>query len=346
MSRETKQFLNENTLIGFTEKRRQDKNHYGTDGHAWHWDGVTQNHYEGPIPFEDAQAFFRRWHPVIGQFTATALTEDGVLTAVDSERIAILRSDTGEILGRPSTAYGLHPYEETVLNKVTQIVDDDLGIASCIYLRNGAQAAIQLEMPESVTGPGEFVFRPFLTATSSYDSTLPSEYGKGLEAWVCDNTLSIARSNFQAKTRIKHTRHSLARVKVLDLREALGIVHDIADDFTTELDALLSEHVTNDRFGRWVDEFSGYNAVADQPEGRGKTLARNKQDALWDLWMKDDRVEPWKNTALGVLQAGNTWAHHIQTVKGASREERNMSRRLTGDFDKVDTQILATLAAV
>lgn len=49
MSRETLNWLNTNTLIGFTDKL----------GHAWHWraqeqDG-TSNHYPGPIPVTDVQ---------------------------------------------------------------------------------------------------------------------------------------------------------------------------------------------------------------------------------------------------------------------------------------------------
>lgn len=340
MSRETLEWLNTETLIGFTERR----------GKAWHFRADLQtgngNHYEQAIPLEDARAFINRWRVVQGTLTASAITEDGVLTGDVPRLQALMRSDTGAVLGTPTTTYGLHQFEETVLNKVVDIVDDDLGIASVVFLQGGAQCAVQLEMPESITGPGDFVFRPFITASGSHNSTLPTSYGTGEVAVVCDNTLHAARSSFDKEVRIKHTRHSLERVNLLDLRTALGIVHGIADDFSKELDELLNEQVSNDRFGKWADQFAGTAAIDAMPEGRGKTLALNKRDALWDLWQKDERVTPWKNTALGVLQAGNTWAHHIQTVKGVSRDERNMSRRLTGEFDKLDAQILATLAAV
>ncbi len=55
MSRETLQWLNTNTLIGFTGKR----------GHAWHWRAQEQhgtfNHYPGPIPIADVQHRLFAW---------------------------------------------------------------------------------------------------------------------------------------------------------------------------------------------------------------------------------------------------------------------------------------------
>lgn len=57
-------------------------------------------------------------------------------------------------------------------------------------------------------------------------------------------------------------------------------------------------------------------------------------------------MEPWRNTAYGVVQAVNTHAHHIQTVRGASRDERNMDRAVFGDFDRLDASTLETLTAV
>ena len=58
------------------------------------------------------------------------------------------------------------------------------------------------------------------------------------------------------------------------------------------------------------------------------------------------RVAPWANTAFGVLQAVNTHAHHIQTVKGAGRAERNMTKMVTGEFEKLDAATLDQLNLV
>jgi len=62
---------------------------------------------------------------------------------------------------------------------------------------------------------------------------------------------------------------------------------------------------------------------------------------LTELHTEDPRVASWAGTAHGVLQAVNTYEHHLSTVRGASRAERNMLRTATGDFGKLDRSTLA-----
>ena len=75
-------------------------------------------------------------------------------------------------------------------------------------------------------------------------------------------------------------------------------------------------------------------------------MAENKQSSLTKLWTSDERVSPWRGTAWGVVQAVNTYEHHIATVKGGPRPERIMARAISGDFDKKDSQALALLGKV
>ena len=80
--------------------------------------------------------------------------------------------------------------------------------------------------------------------------------------------------------------------------------------------------------------------------GRSLTMADHKRDALDRLYRHDERVAPWAGTALGVLQAVNTYEHHEGTVRGAPRAERNMLRAVTGDFGTLDRTTLSTLNTV
>ena len=66
-------------------------------------------------------------------------------------------------------------------------------------------------------------------------------------------------------------------------------------------------------------------------------------DALNRLYRHDTRVAPWAGTAHGVLQAVNTYEHHENTVRGATRAERNMLRTVTGDFSALDRATWTTL---
>lgn len=75
-------------------------------------------------------------------------------------------------------------------------------------------------------------------------------------------------------------------------------------------------------------------------------MSERKAGELNALWNADDRVAPWKNSAFGVLQAVNTHAHHIQTVRGAERVERNFERVITGGVERLDQATLDLLAQV
>ena len=66
-------------------------------------------------------------------------------------------------------------------------------------------------------------------------------------------------------------------------------------------------------------------------------MADRKRETLAALYREDGRVSPWTGTAHAVLQAVNTYEHHVRPVRGCSRAERNMLRTVTGDFAAIDT---------
>ena len=61
MSRETAQWLNTYTLVGFTDQR----------GHAWHYrmdlQGVETNHYSAAIPVDDVLRRLFNWRANSGR---------------------------------------------------------------------------------------------------------------------------------------------------------------------------------------------------------------------------------------------------------------------------------------
>jgi len=46
-----------------------------------------------------------------------------------------------------------------------------------------------------------------------------------------------------------------------------------------------------------------------------------------------------------VLQAVNTYEHHLSPVRGTARAERNMLRTINGDFADLDQRALGLLQA-
>lgn len=327
MSKETAEWLNTQTLIGFTEKR----------GNAWHYQEALQgdepNHYTGAIPVEDVERRLFNWEAIS---EPVYVNRDGEFVAVPN-RQAISANDDKSVLGIFADGYRPHQYKPWLLDNVASILDSELAIGSAGLLRERAQAWVSVEVPENIVTPEGVAFRPNLIAATSLDGSLATTYKEAATIVVCDNTLRAGLNEGGSVFRVKHSSNSLGRIT--DAREALGIVYSTADAFSAEVARLCATEVDDKVWNKLL------NIIVPIPEdeGRGRTLALNKQDELFALYRSDDRVAPWAGTAFGVLQAVNTYAHHIKGVRGSSRVQRNREAALTGSIAKEDARVLAEL---
>ncbi len=329
MSKETREWLSNNVLIGFTEKR----------GNAWHYMEGDDNHYVGPVPVEDVQRRLFHWHPEehplhveVGK--AEYLHVPG--------RKAIVRSDTQHVLGVFKEGYHPHPYSEWLVSNVANALGE-LHIGSAGLLKGGAVAWVQAEMPENVTTVDGVEFRPFFNAFSSLDGTFASTYKTGVTNVVCDNTMRAAQNEAGPQVKIKSTKNSAFRAQ--EVRDALGIVHAIADDFAAQVHMLCSTDFTDRQFEKLVDGLSPM-PDADTASKRAITMAETRRDKFWSMWRHDPRVSPWNGTAWGAWQAFNTYATHEATAKGGNRVERNMLRSISGQTDDADAKVLGRIESL
>lgn len=336
MSKETLAWLNTNVLVGFTDKR----------GRAWHYrasgQGTEPNHYPGPIPVDDVLRRLFYWDAVKGTATATFVTDDGVTTVEDTKRFPVGRVNPGEVFGYFAEGYEIHQYRDWLVTNIANILDSDreLGIGSAGLLKNGAQAWVQVEVPDNIRTPEGVEFRPALIACTSLDGSLSTTYKRTVTAVICDNTLAAGLGEHGQQFKVKHSRYS--KFRITEAREALAVIHTAADDFAAEVTALCDTTVTDRTWSAFLD---AHKPLPEQP-GRARTLAERQREALTRLWNTDERVAPWRNTAYGVLAAVNTYTHHESTVRGTSRPERNITRAITGGIDALDHDTLATLSTV
>jgi phage/plasmid-like protein (TIGR03299 family) len=347
MSRETLQHLNTVVLVGNTDQR----------GHAWHYRADLQadepNHYPGPIPIEDVRRRLFDWL-AIPRRVAVELPADPTTAThfdaggqpqrwvVQAERQAITRSDTDHVMGLFSDGYMPHQYQQWLLNTVAAILDDGLSISSAGLLREGAVAWVEVSMPETIQSRQGFPFRPNLLACTSFDGSLATTFKRTVTATVCDNTMSLALAERGERYRVKHSRHSQLRLG--EARDALNIVYRLAEDFQTELDALTATTVSDAQWRTFLVSLTAAEPGAVVTD-RQLAAADRKRASLDRLWRDDDRVTPWKNTALGVVQAVNTWTHHEAKVIG-DRAQRNMLKTITDDFDVLNRDTLTRLDQV
>ncbi|MDT5017102.1 MAG: hypothetical protein QOD39_3262 [Mycobacterium sp.] len=340
MSKETLDWLNSQTLIGFTEKR----------GTAWHYraehQGSETNHYPLAIPVGDILRRLFHWEATSAPLYVVKETRpfEGVVHSDYVEvpgRQAIVRSDTRDVLGIFGSGYEPHQYRTWLLSHVGNLLDDTLGIGSAGLLRAGAQGWVSVEVPETIATRAGVDFRPNLVACTSFDGSLATTYKRVVQIVVCDNTLSAGLSEAGQVFRVKHTRNSSLRIT--DARAALSIVHTMADEFSAEVERLTSWEVSARQFDGLLDMLV---SVPTAP-GRSRTLAEQKRDRIRSLYNSDPRSAPWAGTAFGVLQAYNTYDTHYSTVRNVKhRAERNMARALTGDQASADAGVLEVLRLI
>jgi phage/plasmid-like protein (TIGR03299 family) len=345
MSRETSQWLNNNVLVGFTEQR----------GHAWHYkaseQGEEPNHYTKAIPVEDVRRRLFNWQAQEANvYVKVPLKQDDGNFFGDKEafkivddRKAILRSDNNEILGMFKDSYQIHQYDEWLLNTVANIIDDsNLQIGSAGLLKGGGVAWVSVEMPETIKTKEGFPIRPHLLATTSHNGTLASTFKRVVTAVVCDNTLAGALGEQGSEFKTRHSKYSDSRIQ--SIRDAIGIVHSMADDVIAQIERLSSITVSQAEWDAIVDRLVPVGMEGDaRPQAISR--AQNKQEAIRHMYKYDERCAPWQGTALGALNTFNTFYHHA-TGKDESRVERNALNALNGKTDEFDRQVLEVIKDV
>jgi phage/plasmid-like protein (TIGR03299 family) len=329
MSLESAEWLNNQTLIGFTDLR----------GYAWHYaialQGDEPNHYPGEIPVEDVRRRLFDWK---AESRELYIPTQAGFTAVP-DRQAIVRSDTEDVLGVFKSGYAPHQYDEWLVRNVETILDDTLKIGSAGVLRNGAQAWVSVELAENRNVQG-VEFRPQLIAATSFDGSLATTYKRSAQIVVCDNTLAAGLAGDGERYRLKHTRYSGGKIRAA--REALKIVFDTADAVGAEITRLLEVDVPRKAFADIVDILI---PITDS-HGKALTMAENKRGEVNRLYRHDDRVAPWAGTGWGVLMAFNTFQHHGQSVRGASRVQRNKANALGSTIAESDNAVIAAMERV
>ena len=263
---------------------------------------------------------------------------DRVFTADDKHK-AIVRSDTGQVLGIVSKNYTIHSYNTWLLDNVASLLGLASGIGSAGLLEGGARAWVQVEVPETITTPQGVSFRPFLTAATSLDGSMATTYHTGAQVVVCDNTLRAAlREKDAATLRIRHSSRSELRVE--DARQALDLLEATKESFEADVRAQCEIKVTDEiwrEFLRAHFPLKNEAAYARHPQF-------DRRRALNELWKSDERVAPWRGTAYGVVAAVNTYEHHIATGSSdRSRAERNAHRAINRRFDEIDARSRKTL---
>jgi phage/plasmid-like protein (TIGR03299 family) len=326
MSQETRRWLAENVLVGYTDKR----------GRAWHWRAGDTNHYSGPVPVEDVEARLFSWTADESELyvpTATGYTQV-------PGRKAIVRSDTGTVLGVFKDSYTPHQPTQWLIDNVATMLDSDLGIGSAGLLRGGAQAFVSVEVPDTLVTSAGVEYRPNLLAVTSFDGSLATTYKRCVTNVVCDNTMYAGLAERGQVFKVKHSSKSLTRVG--EARRALDIMYAMTDEFSAEVERLTNITVSDAQFVKIIEAEWPQPPADASP--RSQTIWCNRRSDLTRLWHYDERVSPWHGTAWGVIQAFNTFHTH-EEAKSGNLVERAYVRAIGGQTEQTDRRLASLFVA-
>ena len=348
MGNETSAWYNTQILVGNTKHR----------GNAWHYrkedQGTESNHYEEAIPVEDIRRRLFNYEAIscpvfyqvpCGMDEATGMDEAGkpfkMIQATD--RQAIVHGRDENLFNIFKGSFQPHQLDEWLIGGLQNLVDDsELGFGSAGLLQEGGVAFVTIEMPESVEVVDGFEVRSHILATTSFNGKYATTF-KAVDTFVvCDNTHSSALSEVGQEYKLRHTKYST--MKMQNARDALGIIHRGIDASTAEITALSNWEVSSTEFSRVMDIMCPVPKLDDSTQ-TAVTRAENKRASIMGLYKHDARVSPWAGSALGVLQAFNTWEHHVNG-SSKNRAERNMLNVMSGKTEKSDNKVLETLRLV
>jgi phage/plasmid-like protein (TIGR03299 family) len=322
-------------LVGFTSKNRYRA--------AWAWSGVSGT-YTDDIPVDDIRDELFYWKALEGRVSALVMNEDGsVERYADPTRMAVIRPDTRKVLGiHGFGSYRIHQFPVWLLDNIVPVLGGKLGlgIGLAVALKDGAVAAVSIEMPESIVTPEGIEFRPHLMATTSHDASLSTTYHRGVTVFGHPMAAGIAkRVEGQRVFKIRHTKNSISRLS--DATEAALVIEDIVADFQEEVTELVLTSVSNIQ----RDDFLEKLYPTPEEDGRAKTIAIDRQANIRRLLNDDDRLQPWRYTAWGVLLAVNIANHELGIVRG-DRDERNLTKMVYGSYIAEDQEALKKLQEV
>jgi phage/plasmid-like protein (TIGR03299 family) len=294
--------------------------------------------FTGPVPEAEVRKMIG-FEVAEGTLESTIITPQGVTHLTDETRKVMVRVETGKMFGVFGTkSYQRHGYNPWLTDELKRMTGHDgLGIASAGLMNDGGKAWVQVRTPQTCYVEG-VEFYPFVTAGTSIDGTLATTYQTGAYLAICGNVLSSAADK---RVKIRHSSKSMTSPKRAQVADVLGLLHQVEEAFTAQVQAEVRVKVSDKVYAAFVESLTA-------PKGdsvRTVLKAERAREELMGLW-NDERVAQWKGTAFGVVQAVNTYNHHVRDVRNVSRDERNTLAMVKGERHKEDAATLVRLQGI
>lgn len=227
------------------------------------------------------------------------------------------RSSDGQILGTVGDRYT--PIQNHELFEFTDhLAEYGARYESAGSLRDGKNVftTMVVERPLVVEGDTHI---PYLVMASSHDGSMATRALLSPVRVVCMNTLRLAIAKSNRSFTIRHTTNYKQSMDIA--RKTLGLSFEYLDGFEAEVQAMMSQSVTDSEFDALLDAVWKLDT---ETELKGKT-SRNakKRDEVKAILLHDPAVKDYRGTAWGALNAFNTWEQWVAPVRKTKNTSDN-----------------------
>lgn len=238
--------------------------------------------------------------------------------AMESHK-AIVRSDTGHVLGVPSGSYSI--IDHGTMGEIVEAlldVDDAVKFETAGSVREGAQVWALAYIDEPFTIPGDdSESLPFLALLNSHDGSAACKVVATSVRVVCWNTFQMASADGDRSGRqfvFRHTGDVKARID--EAKEALAGVRGESQRYAEFAAQLANVRVDDAIVSMFLHDF-----IADPSEhgeivsDRVKANVAKARATFMGLYDESPTTAAIKGTAYGLLQTSTEYLDHVRSFR-------------------------------
>jgi phage/plasmid-like protein (TIGR03299 family) len=246
----------------------------------------------------------------------------------DENRCAVVRQDTGQILGHHSDSYG------TLQNSVLRDLGNALKSVGDVYAKSaGGLFGDKVTWLLCKLGEDRYFadsderLQSYLALSTSHDGSLSLTARTTSVRIECMNTFDMHMQGTSAIVTLRHT--SKVEDRIAQATKVIETAYDHQNALDDQIRELLDTEYSRTQYHNvLVPKIAG-----DKPEtdGRALTLWEGRKDGLLASYERPDQANI-AGTAWGAVMAVNSWELWGQQVRGSTRLESQAKRALTGKF--------------
>lgn len=248
--------------------------------------------------------------------TATELTENGVTSIENPEKVMLVRTDprTGmaRYLSTVGSGYGIKQNEDSA-DVIDALVAESgaAGLADAGYLDGGRRTFVTMQLPKVMRVAGVDPVELHLVVFNSHDGSSAFRVMLVPYRIFCANQFPVAIKDKISAVSIRHT--SKSEIHVEEIRSKLGLMYEYATEFEAQAERMLNTETTNAEFAELIEQVW----PVDEKKATTRTLnnARRRRGELTRLWTSAETQASIRGSRWAAFQAVTEYLDHYSPAK-------------------------------